>query len=80
MKPSPTGWREREVAKTRRQAEIDLKVPVAKIAHAPRSEAVLELQAAGRGEWQMWSAAWIEQDQVGAGSIAVAEQSNHMGS
>lgn len=35
------------MAKTRRQAEIELQVLVAKITGAPRNEAVLELQAAG---------------------------------
>lgn len=48
MKFSPTGWREREVAETKRQAAMENKVPVAERVDAPRSEAVLGLQAAGR--------------------------------
>lgn len=64
---------------------MEPKVPVAERAVAPKSaEAVLELQVADscntggsreHGRQQLG----VKQERVGAGSISMAEQSNHMG-
>lgn len=63
---------------------MEPKVPVAERAVAPKSaEVVLELQAADScdtgGSREHGQQLGVKQERVGAGSISMAEQSNHMG-